>query len=206
MKKRFIFIGAAAVIYWIMSKKIVNAVSDNTDIQHDKFIVAVNFLIDSLEGTKYEDNPNDAGGPTKFGIDSRSHPNEDIENLTRERAIEIYLESYWSAGNLNLIPTKLQLQHFCGIAVMGISGHSKVLQRAANVIPDGDLGPISLAAIKFITPERVADFEKKHYNAVIATNQTDEEFRNGWYNRIALTLTKQQEANNTIAGTQKILA
>ena len=189
-----------------MSKKIVNAVSENTDIQHDKFIVAVNFLIDSLEGTKYEDDPTDSGGPTKFGIDSTSHPDEDIENLTRERAIEIYLESYWSAGNLNLIPTNLQLQHFCGIAVMGISGHCKVLQRAANVIPDGVLGPISLAALKFITPNRVADFERAHYDAIIVKRPKDESHRNGWYDRIVLTLSKQQEENNTIAGTQKILA
>jgi len=37
------------------------------------------------EGTYYEDDKDDPGGATKFGIDQRSHPHVDIRNLTAEQ-------------------------------------------------------------------------------------------------------------------------
>ena len=47
------------------------------------------------EGTVYENDPNDAGGATKYGIDQRSHPNVNIKNLTAEEATDIYWSEYW---------------------------------------------------------------------------------------------------------------
>lgn len=43
----------------------------------------------------YTNDPDDPGGETKFGIDKRSHPGEDIKALTKERALEIYWRDYW---------------------------------------------------------------------------------------------------------------
>jgi len=37
----------------------------------------------------------DAGGWTKWGIASAYHPNVDVPNLTKERAMEIYYDDYW---------------------------------------------------------------------------------------------------------------
>lgn len=47
-----------------------------------------------LEGG-YNDDPNDPGQATKFGISKRYHPSEDIKNLTIDRAKAIYLNEYW---------------------------------------------------------------------------------------------------------------
>ena len=55
-------------------------------------------FIKQWEGTTYENDPDDPGGATQFGIDQRSHPKEDIRNLTEERAKAIYWESYWQAN------------------------------------------------------------------------------------------------------------
>lgn len=203
MNKKAVIIGGFVLLILFVMPKVTSKILDQ---QIDKFTEAVNFLIDQLEGVgKAVAEKNDAGGLTKFGIDARSHPGEDIVHLTRERAIQIYLEEYWQKANLNLIPSNLQLQHFCGIVVMGISGHSKVLQRAAGVYADGDIGPISLAALQFVTPNRVADFERSHYDAIIDATPTNEVFRAGWYNRITKTLDKQTEINNSVAGIQKLL-
>ena len=44
----------------------------------------------SWEGTTYENDPDDAGGATKYGIDQRSHPHVDIKALTADEATGIY--------------------------------------------------------------------------------------------------------------------
>src|SRR6478735_11274468 len=42
------------------------------------------------EGAAYENVPGDPGGPTKYGIDQRSHPDVNIRALTKEQAKAIY--------------------------------------------------------------------------------------------------------------------
>jgi len=37
----------------------------------------------------------DPGGETMYGISKRSYPEEDIPNLTRERAIKLYRQDFW---------------------------------------------------------------------------------------------------------------
>jgi lysozyme family protein len=46
------------------------------------------------EGTTYENDPDDDGGATKFGIDQRSHPSINIKELTAEQATDIYWSEY----------------------------------------------------------------------------------------------------------------
>lgn len=43
----------------------------------------------------YVNNPKDPGGETKYGISKRAYPNEDIKNLTLDRAKELYKRDYW---------------------------------------------------------------------------------------------------------------
>lgn len=47
-----------------------------------------------LEGG-INDDPNDRGGLTNFGISKNAHPDVDIANLTKEQAIDIYWHEYW---------------------------------------------------------------------------------------------------------------
>ena len=68
----------------------------------DDFVAAVNDLIDNWEGG-YVDDPQDPGGETKYGISKRSYPNEDIKNLTRDKAIEIYYRDFWQLYDLDKI-------------------------------------------------------------------------------------------------------
>ena len=59
-----------------------------------KFDLALNFTL-KWEGG-YVNDPKDPGGETNFGISKRAYPNEDIKNLTRERARDIYIRDYWN--------------------------------------------------------------------------------------------------------------
>ena len=55
----------------------------------------------------YDNDPDDPGGETKYGIDKRSHPKENIKSLTLARAKEIYFDEYWRAGGVEKMPAKL---------------------------------------------------------------------------------------------------
>jgi lysozyme family protein len=50
------------------------------------------------EGETFENDPDDPGGATKFGIDQRSHPDVDIRNLTKEAAMVIYWDEWVADG------------------------------------------------------------------------------------------------------------
>jgi len=49
----------------------------------------------------YVANPADPGGETNFGISKRAYPDEDIKNLTVERAKELYRRDYWTPMGLD---------------------------------------------------------------------------------------------------------
>lgn len=78
----------------------------------DKFREVMKFVL-KWEGG-YVNNPADPGGETKYGISKRSHPNEDIKNLTVERALQIYNDSYWRAidGESRPFPEALAVMDF----------------------------------------------------------------------------------------------
>lgn len=69
----------------------------DTRLPSVRFLAFLPFIFE-WEGEAYENDPDDPGGETKFGIDKRSHPNEDIKRLTAERAAQIYWEEWIGAG------------------------------------------------------------------------------------------------------------
>ena len=77
----------------------------------NKFQQCVQFVFDR-EGRVYEDDPNDSGGGTKFGISHKSYPNVDIPNLTEQQASDIYLRDYWTPLNCDSYENRLALAIF----------------------------------------------------------------------------------------------
>ena len=56
----------------------------------------------------YVNDPQDPGGETKFGIAKRYHPNEDILNLTRERANAFLYKEIWNWNGINTLPPEIK--------------------------------------------------------------------------------------------------
>ena len=59
----------------------------------------------------YVNDPDDPGGETKYGISKRTYPNEDIKNLTPERATAIYRADFW-LPECEVLPWPLALYVF----------------------------------------------------------------------------------------------
>ena len=62
-------------------------------MNNELFEHAMEYVFEAEGG--YVNDENDLGGETKYGISKRAHPDEDIKNLTKDRAREIYKEEYW---------------------------------------------------------------------------------------------------------------
>src|SRR3990172_4420720 len=92
----------------------------------------------------YVNDPDDAGGETKFGISKRVYPNENIAELTIDKARAIYLKDYWQRGRCEELPADIRYIYFDTCVNMGIRTAVKLLQRAEGVTDDGAFGKQTL--------------------------------------------------------------
>lgn len=136
------------------------------------------------EGETYEHDPDDPGGATKFGIDQRSHPHEDIRNLTKDRALEIYFDSYWTPLRCDELPPKV------GEVIMNIGvntgiGHAKWLQELVGVTADGHIGPLTLAACAAFPSNQLAGDLITHLSVFYSSiaRGSSAKYLKGWMNR-----------------------
>lgn len=100
---------------------------------------------------------NDPGGETKYGISKRAYPNEDIKNLTLDRAKFLYKRDYWDAVDAESIPGAARLMVFDCAVNTGVGMAKKLLQRAVGTKDDGIIGPKTRAAIS-ATPDLAMKF------------------------------------------------
>lgn len=137
------------------------------------------------EGTTYENDPDDPGGATKFGIDQRSHPGVDIRGLTRERAAGIYWDEYWTRCRAHEMPARVG-EVVANIAVNAGHGRaSRWLQAAVGAAQDGIIGRRTLALVwqadRDALVETLLDRTEAHYRSIAKGRLA--KFLKGWLNR-----------------------
>jgi lysozyme family protein len=133
----------------------------------EELLVNVDELIDGLidrEGG-YVNHPSDRGGPTNFGITeavARAHGySGSMRNLPRSEAAAIYKRLYWLRPRFDQVERRSEAvaaELFDSGVNMGPSVAATFLQRAlsalnrdrqdyADLVPDGRIGPATLAAL-----------------------------------------------------------
>lgn len=155
-----------------------------------RFLAFMPFIFEWEGG--YDNDPDDPGGETNFGIDKRSHPNEDIRGLAKERASEIYFKDYWTKNRCEELPAKVG-EVVMNIAVNAGSGRAgKWLQQAinghgVNLVVDGEIGDKTVAAANsggtrvLQLPEQLLDRTEEHYRSIAHGRLA--KFLKGWLNR-----------------------
>lgn len=138
------------------------------------------------EGTVYENDPDDPGGATKFGIDQRSHPSVNIRTLTRDKAKQIYFDEYWRPVAGDRLPPRTALAVMDCAVNNGRTQAAKWLQRAVRVDDDGRIGQITLAAAHKAddrtTALSILDQRESLYRQ-LAKKGNNRKFLKGWLNR-----------------------
>jgi lysozyme family protein len=136
----------------------------------------------------YVNDPKDPGGETNFGIAKRSHPDEDIENLTKDKAKEIYKKHYWDRNKVERLSENLRHIYFDMCVNQGKNRAVKILQRAANakgarLKVDGGIGPKTIAAMEGVELDRVRAYRIKYYADLVTRKPDLERFYFGWFRR-----------------------
>jgi len=137
------------------------------------------------EGTTFENDPDDPGGRTKFGIDQRSHPKVDIKNLTKEGAAQIYWNEYWNAVHAEELPKGVG-EVVANIAVnTGKGNASHWLQNAIKVNSDGIIGENTIKISNQVSPKDTCDRLLTHLEEFYKSIATGKKIKylKGWLNR-----------------------
>lgn len=153
----------------------------------ERFIKIVEATLKKEGG--YVNDPADRGGATKYGISSKSYPKEDIKNLTKDRAIELYHRDFWQKPKISFIEDDEVAMLVFDIGVnVGSNRSIKFLQRALNEIynsltVDGIMGNHTLKATNAADKDKLLYLYKKHAKQYYESlNQP--RFIKGWLNRL----------------------
>jgi lysozyme family protein len=129
----------------------------------------------------------DRGGLTKYGVALNANPNVDVQNLNLHGAMEIYYNRYWLAGKSNLIPYPAQIMHYDAGVNHGIGRAAKMLQQAVGAVPDGAIGPVTIAKIREMNPETLLrtlnDIRVNRFKGIVRNDPSQAMFLNGWLRR-----------------------
>lgn len=161
-----------------------------------------------LEGG-FVDHPLDKGGPTNKGITfatlKRFAPAlgvpgtvESLKDLTDNQARVIYKAGYWDVVRGDDLTVQELAEMLCDFAVTSRPATAvRELQRAINyyfsvkIQVDGIAGPVTLAWCNDETSEHTAglyaafrDRRMLFYRRIVAKDQSQEVFLNGWINRV----------------------
>ena len=153
----------------------------------------IDSILEREGGDKITEDPADPGGVTKYGISANRNElsPEKVKALKERDAIGIYLNKYYIPSKCDKLPERLQASFFDTVVNCGISGATKILQRAANnknqkgsqLSVDGRIGPNTLKSIHNLEVERFKAFRAKYYCDLIGKKPTLERFFYGWFKR-----------------------
>lgn len=151
------------------------------------FNLAIPILLQEEGGAKFTNDPSDAGGATKFGVtlaELVAHgcdfdgdgdvDADDVRVMTEEQADGIYLADYWNKNHLGDIESQaVAMKAFSLIVNAGANG-AKIVQRAAQVLDDGQVGPHTIAAINAVDADvlmtAIVEAQKTYYWNITANN------------------------------------
>jgi len=140
----------------------------------------------------YVNHPSDPGGMTNLGVTKRvweewtgkPATEADMRALTPEMVGHLYKTRYWNAVRGDDLPSGVDLCVFDAAVNAGVGRASKFLQQAVGVNADGQIGPMTIAAITAKPADEVIDefcaLREAHYKSL----PTFATFGKGWMRRL----------------------
>lgn len=137
---------------------------------------------------------NDPGGETRYGIAKHSHPDVDIDALTREQAIEIYRREYWNPLYDRIIDQEVADEIFDFGVNVGVVPSVRIAQVAIRyltvgpLVVDGVFGEGTLRALDSLSAgvflREFRAREAYHYAGICINRPDSRDFLLGWFRRV----------------------
>lgn len=144
----------------------------------------------------YVDHPNDPGGATNMGITRKTlarwrkispwtHlPKSSVALLKRDEAALIYRANYWNPSKAGDMPAGVDLALFDFAVNSGPDRAVRTLQAALGVAADGEVGPVTLAALRAADLARLVNDVCDRRLAFLNGLSTFAVFGRGWTRRV----------------------
>lgn len=153
----------------------------------------------------FQDDPKDRGNwttgiigrgenrGTKYGVTAMSYPDEDIRNLTVEKAKEIYLRDFWLKASCDDLPAGVDYLVFDASINHGRLKAVQFLQRAVGAKDDGAIGKETLGRISKTPLDSIIDefvVQRQLFYSALSTFKT---YGKGWTRRNVLSHRQAKE-------------
>jgi len=149
----------------------------------------------------YTDDPYDPGGPTNRGITLRVYAawkgvpadaglRQELRHIPDATVSAIYAARYWTPAGCDELASALAFFHFDAAVNHGVTGAIRLLQQAVGTDVDGEIGPLTHAAIAAYpvaeTLNAYADVRRRRYRALPHFWR----FGRGWLRRVDTALAR----------------
>lgn len=169
----------------------------------NRFEACLSFVLSPNVEGGYGNDRDDRGGATNQGVtqatyDAYRHdcglPLQSVAGVTALEVRDIYFSRYWLPVRSNVLPAPLDLVVFDTAVNMGVDRARRYLQRAVGVVVDGNIGPITLRAIRsdhaagytLQNCEDIVALRDAKYESIARDDPSQRKFLKGWKNRLAL--------------------
>lgn len=136
----------------------------------------------------YSNRPGDPGGETKYGITiavARKHGyNGPMQDLPLDFAKKVYKTDYWDPLQADQLPFCLAEFLFDFAVNSGTQRAAVALQQAVGALPDGAVGPKTLALVPKHTPRHIMRLVFVARAKVMAHSPVLHANENGWFARL----------------------
>jgi lysozyme family protein len=146
----------------------------------------------------YVNDPDDAGGETKYGISKRSYPKENIKALTLDRAAFLYKRDFWGPLRLSEITNQVIAEEVFDTAInCGVGTAALILQKAINltnfpaadIMVDGSIGRGTITAVNGhrhlkTLYKALNGFQFVQYMSIVKGKPSQEKFIRSWLSRV----------------------
>ena len=168
---------------------------------------SVDDMIEAILGREggFVNDPADRGGPTNFGVTQSALAKwrgqavtiDDVRNLQKDEAREIYRKNYFLRPKLNRLPGLIQPLLFDMSINHGSGGAVQLLQKTLNAqnFPcgvDGGIGDVTVGCAEQAAAAQgtdlinhIVDKRIEFYHQIVANDPKQQRFLNGWLNRAA---------------------
>jgi lysozyme family protein len=144
----------------------------------------------------FVNDPLDKGGATNKGVTIATFQQfygadatvEQLKNITDKQWSHIFKSGYWNDWRADEIRSQSVANILVDWRWLSGSPAIKNPQRLLGVVPDGVVGPKTIAEVNAIDAKKLFDDIKadrvRYINDIIVRTPTNEKFRKGWMNRL----------------------